>query len=120
VSGLSPAAVATCQALNAELPDETAAGRRWQVSPDNGTTAAWGSPPVTLRCGTAPPSGYDQTATVAEVGGVRWLPVVQETGTDFLLLERPVGLQVSVPDQYQPPAEVLADLSGPITRAWPE
>jgi hypothetical protein len=44
--------VSACAALIASLPDELDTGvRRRPVTGDDTRTAAWGDPPITLRCG---------------------------------------------------------------------
>jgi hypothetical protein len=62
----------------------------------------------------------DPTATVLEVDGVEWLPVPGEGGTFFTTVGRVAHVEVAVPDDYAPEADVLSDLTGPVTATVPQ
>ena len=101
-----------CTAL--QLPDTVlGAGRRPTEDP---ATAAWGEPPITLRCGVARPQALTPTANLVEVNGVAWLPVSGEGGTAFVAVDwpskdDPVYVEVLVPAAYAPEAAALVDLA---------
>lgn len=101
-----------CSAL--QLPDTVlGAGRRPTGDP---ATAAWGEPPITLRCGVARPQALTPTASLVDVDGVTWLPVAGEGGTAFVAVDwpskdDPVYVEVIVPDDYAPEAAALVDLA---------
>ena len=99
----------SCPALLTALPHQLAAGltaRRTQ--PDAGSTAAWGEPPVTLRCGVVRGNPRDDGY---EFDGVRW--VVHDDGTThrWTTLDRPVPVEVVIPDAYDGQAELLGTLA---------
>jgi hypothetical protein len=107
-----------CADLVAALPEVVADAVRRDVQPPDPTTAAWGDPPVILRCGVPAPVA-DPTTTVLEVDGVDWLPVPGEGGTFFSTLNRVATVEVAVPDDYAPEADVLSDLTGPVSDTLP-
>jgi hypothetical protein len=108
-----------CADLVAALPDVVADAVRRDIEPPRPATAAWGDPPVILRCGVPVPVA-DPTTPVLEVDGVRWLPVPGEGGTFFTTVDRVATVEVAVPDDYAPEADVLSDLTGPVTVLVPE
>lgn len=95
------------------LPDQTAAGRARPVTPDSASTAAWGNPPVTLRCG-GPPITVEPTAQLAVVAGQPWLPLPGADETEFALVGRDVTVLVTVPGGTDTPAAILGDLAGAV------
>ena len=96
------------------LPDTVAgAGRRPSSGGD--ATAAWGEPPITLRCGVARPAGLTPTAQLVGVNGIGWLPIEGSGGSGFVAVDwpsqqAPTYVEVLVPAAYAP-GEVLADIS---------
>ncbi len=108
------AAAQTCAGLTAALPTQIAAGRQWPVEPPSDLVAAWGAPPVVLRCGVPPPSGLQPTSPLVAVDQVTWFVESLTAGTRFTTVAREVRVEVSVPEQYQPAADVIAELSGTI------
>ena len=103
---------AACAAL--ALPDTVAgAGRRPSSGGD--ATAAWGEPPITLRCGVAPPAALTPTSQLIDVDGIGWLPIEGSGGAGFVTVDwpseqAPTYVEVLVPAAYAP-GEVLADIS---------
>ena len=97
-----------------QLP-ETVDGAGARPTAETGT-AAWGEPPITWRCGVARPSALQPTSPLIDVGGIGWLPIEGQGGSAFIAVdwptkERPVYVEVIVPDAYASPGNVLADLS---------
>ncbi len=96
------------------LPDTIlGAGRRPTDLPG---TAAWGEPPITLRCGVERPQALTPDANVVDINGVTWLPIDGTGGTAFVTVdwptpENPVYLEVLVPEDYAPEAGALVDLA---------
>jgi Protein of unknown function (DUF3515) len=86
-----------------------------RVSPDIGTTSAWGDPPIVLRCGVALPAEFRPDAQLYEVDGVTWLPVKGRGGYFFTTISRAVNVEVAVPDEYAPEAQVLTELADAIS-----
>jgi hypothetical protein len=81
--------------------------------------AAWGDPAVVLRCGVPLPAEYGPDSRLLEVDGIGWLPVDGEGGTFFTAVDRAVHVELAVPDDYAPEADVLADLAPAILDALP-
>ena len=109
VEGLSVAAQATCRAVSDALPAEVAEGvRRRTTSPVDPTVAAWGDPPVVLRCGVPAGSALDDPYGF---DGVRW--AMHDTGDSrtWTTLDRAVNVEVVVPDHYSGQAELLGGLA---------
>jgi hypothetical protein len=72
-----------------------------------------------LRCGVPLPAEYGPDSRLLEVDGIGWLPVDGEGGTFFTAADRAVHVEVAVPDDYAPEADVLADLAPAILDALP-
>ena len=101
-----------CANLIARLPDDLAVGeRRRPTRPTSPYTAAFGDPPVIVRCGVAIPR-YDPTADVLTVGGVEWLllPGGSNSRQRFLAYHSDLRVEVTV-DAPELPANVLPPVS---------
>lgn len=109
-----PGTQGVCADLLAAAPDVLADAVRREVEPPSPGVAAWGRPPIILRCGVPEPS-VDPTATVLEVDGVGWYDIEGEGGTFFVTADRAVTVEVAVPDDYAPEAEVLLDLADAVS-----
>lgn len=105
-----------CAALVAALPSELAGAKTREVSPRGSGTAAWGKPPITLRCGVLKPSGAAVGTGMVVVDGVAWLPEELTHGYRFTVETAAGYVQVDVPAAYSPAAGVLVDL-GPAMRS---
>lgn len=114
-----PGAVETCTALVEALPEVVDDAVRRDVEPPTDAAAAWGQPPVILRCGVEEPVDVDPTLAVLEVGGVGWRSVPGSGGTFFYTDGRTVVVQVAVPDDYAPEADVLIDLAQAVEATVP-
>ena len=121
------AAAKQCSALVAQLPDRVAGQQARPVQPAAVLGAAWGDPPIVLRCGVAEPASLQADSSCFVVNDVGWLaerdghPV---TGTEpvdsdlvFTTIGRSTYVEVTVPDDYQPAADALVDLAGAIVAA---
>jgi hypothetical protein len=101
------AKAAACATLIARLPDDLAIdGHRKTTRPKSPYTAAFGAPPVIVRCGAAIPT-YSPTADVLVVGGIEWLVLPDGTSTQRFVSfhhELTVDVTVTLP---QLPANVL-------------
>ena len=105
-------AATSCGSL--ALPDTVAGAARRPTSGGDGT-AAWGEPPITLRCGVARPAALTATSQLLDVDGVGWLPIEASGGAAFIAVDwpsetAPAYIEVVVPEAYAP-GEVLADVS---------
>jgi len=106
-----------CAALTAALPRRLAQLAARTVDGNPRAAAAWGDPPVILRCGLlATPSQLGQLVTL---DGVNWAPVVGKHEVTWTAVGRPVTVQVRVPRRYDSQALLLAELSPVIVRTLP-
>jgi hypothetical protein len=103
------------------LPERVLDRARRDVSPDTELAAAWGDPPVVLRCGVGPPAGLTPTSEVLEVEGVEWF--LDETGgaLRFTAVGRRVAVEVVVPPAVDRSAAAgaLVDLAPAVERVSP-
>lgn len=116
-----PAPVAqACRQLQAQLPDALATvGTRRASTPDSPLTAAYGDPPVAIRCGVPGPAALTPTSLLVTVDGVDWLPEELTGGWLLTTVGRVANVEVTVPTAQGPAPSVAADLSGVIIRAIP-
>jgi len=98
-----------CAELIAGLPMEISAGRSWAVSPDPGSTIAWGSPAVLLQCGDQVPLPQ-ATDQILQIDGMPWLITPLTQGEQYTTVGRAPGIVVTVPREYSPSAAVLVEL----------
>lgn len=112
----SGAVAAHCRALVAALPDDLVLGQhRRATSPASPYTAAFGTPPVTVRCGGGLPA-HAPTSTVEVVNGVGWLLLPTSGGAEhYVVYGGNTHLAVSIPHAYLP-ANVLPALSPLVQR----
>lgn len=105
-----------CAAVVSALPETIDGAGKRPTAPESIATAAWGEPPIVLRCGVSRPSALTPTSSLVEVNGVAWLPEELSAGVLFTVVgwpddTNPLYLEVAVPEAYPAPANVLADLS---------
>ena len=99
----------SCPALVRALPGSLSPGVDSRaVTPRTGTTAAWGEPAITLRCGVTRGNPLDEPYAF---DGVRW--VVHDDGAThrWTTVDRRVPVEVVIPDGYDGQAELLIGLS---------
>lgn len=89
--------------------------------PSSADTAAWGEPPITLRCGVERPAALTASAQLITVNGTSWLPIEAQGGmvfvsTDWPSAASPVYVEITVPAAYSPEVNSLADLSPAFVR----
>jgi hypothetical protein len=112
---------ADCRELARRLPAEVKGTEARRVRPPSRRTAAWGDPPVRLRCGVDRPAGLTATSEVVEVDGVEWFLSERPGGFVFTTVGRATYVEVRVPpgvprEQATAP---LVDLAPAISRAVP-
>ena len=115
-----PASADVCAALHDALPDTVDDAVERDVDPSSEYVAAWGQPAIVLRCGVPMPPSYRPDAQLFEIDGVGWLPDEGDGGMFFTTVDREVLVEVAVPDDYAPEANVLADLASAILDTVPE
>ena len=118
-TGATGAARAACESLVKALPSHVAdqAQRSTTGSP---LGAAWGDPPIVLRCGVGKPKGYDPVTGCQTVNGLDWyVPAagMNDQSVDVVMttIGRDPSVEVTLPAQYRPPATAMVDLGPAIT-----
>lgn len=113
---------AACAAFLDDLPDELADEERRDLEPAGAPGAAYGDPPIVLRCVDRAPAEVDATAQCQQVNDVGWFvpdAQVADDDADAVLtgLSHRPFVEVTVPADYRPEgaAAVLAELSAPIS-----
>jgi len=99
-----------------DIPDGTQDGGVSDIRA--GAVAAWGDPPVVLRCGIPTPAELTCSAPVQVVDGVTWLPLSGQGATTFLVVDRSVRVALTVPDSVTSTGP-WQELSKTIARALP-
>ena len=100
-----------CAQVMARLPDRVADGLDRRTA-TGVATAAWGDPPVVLRCGVVPPK---PTGTpCVRVADVDWVAEETRSGWTFTAYGRVPGVEVRVPAGTEPPERPLVDLAAPV------
>lgn len=116
-----PGSAEACADLFEQLPDTLGNAVRRDVTVEEPMAAAWGEPPIVLRCGVRLPAAYEPDATLVEIDGVGWLPEVGEGGAFFTSADRDVLVEVAIPDDQSADAQVvLTELADPIQGSIPE
>ena len=109
-----------CAQLWAALPTTLEGQGRRATEPDGvTTTAAWGDPPIVLRCGVGRPEGMDPTSEAVEIDGVSWFPQQLTAGYRFTTTGLGTRVEVTVPAAYAPETGPLVDLSPVIAASMP-
>ncbi len=123
VSAPSPsgAAATQCRHLLDALPQTVDGQQQRQISPADAAAAAWGDPPIVLRCGVAKPAALRPTSPCPTINNVGWFPQEQQDAWVFTTIGRSTYVEVRVPKDYTPEADALVDLAPAIKQAttWP-
>lgn len=101
----------TCASFLASLPVKIAEQTMRETTPSTATAAAWGDPPIIVRCGVAEPRTLVSTSSLIEVESVTWFPEALTNGTLFTSVGRSPRIEVSVPRDYAPEVNVLVDIA---------
>ncbi len=117
VPSADPAAARVCATLHQALPDRLEDLQRRETSPTSSRTAAWGDPPVQLRCAVTPPA---QGGTALRVDGVAWLQILATDSVRWFTIDRTVNVELVVPKSYPDQGALLVDLVGPVKQALPQ
>ena len=101
-----------CAALVAALPQTLSGQDRRGTRPTSALTTAYGSPPVTVRCGVAEP-GVTADYACLSVDTLDWLVVPGKGSTLYLSFGTRPAVEVEVPDAYAvPPLEGISPAVG--------
>ena len=101
--------VAVCAGVMGALPKEVLDQDRRKVEPGV-LSAAWGKPPVVLRCGVTAPPTLTPTSECLEINGVGWFAEDATGGMIFTTIGRATYVEVSVPSQYPLGTGALVDV----------
>ena len=113
----SAAAARGCPAVISHLPVVLAGRQSRPAQSVSPYVAAWGDPPIVLRCGVPRPVAFVRTSSLTVVNGVQWLAERRPGAVLWTAVDREVYVEVSVPAAYTSAAVV--DLSGALTQALP-
>jgi len=103
-----------CEQVMAALPDTVLdQSRRDTEAPE--LTAAWGDPPISVRCGVNKPKALGPAAQCFEVNRVGWFAEEGVGGMVFTTIGRPVYIEVGVPSDHAPEANALVDLADAVS-----
>jgi hypothetical protein len=108
-----------CRALVFQLPGALRDRPRRPVTAGPEQNAAYGDPPITVACGTAPRPSVDPTATVYKLSTVCWYPVPGPAATVWTTVDREVPVTVTVPNSYPGQAQWVIEFSPPVDGAIP-
>jgi hypothetical protein len=109
-----------CGSLHDGLPDAVVGQQERETTPNSTSTAAWGDPAITLRCGVDRPSAMQPTSSLISVDGVAWLPEELTHGYVFTTYGRVAYVEVTVPDDYAPEGEVLTTFADAVKATDPK
>ena len=93
------------------LPEKVDDTDRRDTTPRTSRTAAWGDPPVVMRCGVERPKGLTITAQLNTVNGIDWLVETRDGGHVFTSVGRAAYVEVVVPAEHDPQVGPLVDLA---------
>ncbi|MDO9379110.1 MAG: DUF3515 domain-containing protein [Nocardioidaceae bacterium] len=112
----SPGTGDYCARLDEVLPAAVAGQPLRRVEPAS-AGHAWGDPAIVLRCGVAEPAALRPDSRLADVDGIGWFDQERQDAIVFTTVGREVDVEVTVPGDYAPEADALADLSSALERA---
>lgn len=110
---------AACSTLMKNLP-KTLAGQeaREVIGAPTNRAAAWGAPPIILRCGVEKPAVV--VGDLQGVEGIFWYGRPVDSNVVWTTTDLPVNVEVTVPDTIeQGSAEVINPLAKPIRASIP-
>ncbi len=107
-----------CKALLADTPRRVAGQHALEVA--DRVAAAWGDPPIVLRCGVEEPAALKPTSQCFDVNGVGWLAETTADGYLFTTIGRSFHVSLEVPKAYDPAADALADVASTVKKHDPE
>ncbi|MFH8983529.1 DUF3515 domain-containing protein [Streptomyces varsoviensis] len=118
-----------CRALHDKLPATVNGKKRRATHPVSDFTAAWGAPPIVLRCGVNRPlvvtpgdKHFDPNADTVEIDGVEWLPERQpDGGIRCTTSKRLAWVEVTLPEKTVRDGDfgLFADLSATVGKTIP-
>ena len=113
----STAAARGCPAVISRLPVILDGRHSRPAVPASPYVAAWGEPPIVLRCGVPRPPAFVRTSELSVVNDVQWLPERRPGGARWTVVDREVYVEVLVPACAT--GTPVVDLSAVISQALP-
>jgi hypothetical protein len=108
--------VEACARLVNYLPGTLEGQHSRVVSPRSPLVHAWGSPPITLRCGVPRPADYDPSSPQsARVNGVIWFQHIESTKVRWTAIRHEANVELLVPKSYEAQGGFLVDIGRAIT-----
>ena len=90
------AAARGCPAVISHLPVAIGGQHARPAQSISPYVAAWGEPPIVLRCGVPRPAAFVQTSELTVINGVQWLPERHPDATMWTVVDREVYVEVTV------------------------
>ncbi len=116
----APDISSACARFTAALPQEIdTAGDLRDTTPESDLTAAYGDPPVGIRCGVPTPTTLAPTSTLVRIDEIDWYPEELTAGWRLTSVGRQANVEITVPDELGPAPSVAADLSPTIEATIP-
>lgn len=105
-----------CDAFLAALPVQINEQTVRETVPREASVAAWGDPPILVRCGVPAPGALDPTSALIDVESITWFPETLTNGTVFTSVGTSPIIEVTVPREYAPEVNVLVDVATTVAR----
>ncbi|MET7419679.1 DUF3515 family protein [Dactylosporangium sp. NPDC005555] len=110
----APGRAASCQALVGRLPANLLeAARRPVAGPGDRFAAAFGAPPIVVRCDAAR-QAVARTDLVYLVSGTCWATRPAGDSTSWTTVDRDIAVGVSVPNHYSSQGQYIEALAGAV------
>jgi hypothetical protein len=93
------------------MPDSVGDQDRRDVEPGDAAAAAWGDPPIVLRCGVERPASLRPDSQCFVVNDVGWLAEEQPDAIVFTTIGQSTYVEVTVPTDYAPEGALLPPIS---------
>lgn len=107
-----------CLALIAHLPSSVRGLAQHPVTAGQEQNAAYGQPPIMLRCGGVPLPSLAPDATIWNLSGTCWYAETsQPAATTWTTLDRRVPVAITLPSRYEGQGDWVQELTGPVV-AW--
>jgi hypothetical protein len=107
-----------CGALLSQVPHAVRDLAQRPVTAGPKQNAAYGSPAITLACGTTVPS-FAPADGVLLLDGVCWYATESPDGSTWTTVDREVPTTVTVPAEYDQPGQWVIEFSTPVAASVP-
>ena len=87
-----------CAALDAALPASLDGHLRRDLAAGEPGVAAWGDPPIVLRCGIGDPDRLDCSSPLTVYNGVAWFSVSESGATTYVAVDRSSRVALTLDD----------------------